>query len=62
MTTNLIVPATEYTCLNAVRAAAAEEAAEAAYLEGLGFEVGEEVATLKIGFVEAAARATEVVK
>ena len=63
MTTNLIVPATEYTCLNTVRAAAAAEAEEAAYLESLGFVASEEApATLKIGFVAAAARAAVIDK
>ena len=63
MTTNLIIPATEWTCLNAVRAAVAAEAEEASYLEALGFVAGDDTPTaLKIGFVEAAARAALVDK
>ena len=62
MATNLIIPATEYTNLDEVKAAAAAELAEAAYMESMGFVVEEETvdAGRTIGFLAAAARAVEV--
>ena len=62
MTTKLIIPATEYTNLDEVKAAAAAEVEEAAYMESMGFVVEEETvdAGRTIGFLAAAYRAAGI--